>query len=81
MTDILESTAAAELKRVIERIECLEGEKANTAADIKEIYDEAKGRGYDTKTLKKIIALRKKDEVVRRAEEELLELYLAALGE
>lgn len=73
--------AAAELKQFIERIERLEEEKAGIAADIKEVYAEAKGRGYDTKVLRKVISLRKKDPQERREEEELLDLYLSALGE
>lgn len=73
--------AVAELKQFIERIERLEEEKAGIAADIKEVYAEAKGRGYDVKVLRKVVSLRKKDPQQRREEEELLDLYLSALGE
>ncbi len=73
--------AVQELKQFIDRIERLEEEKAGIANDIKEVYSEAKGRGYDVKVLRKVIALRKKDPQERREEEELLDLYLSALGE
>jgi uncharacterized protein (UPF0335 family) len=73
--------AAERLRSFIERVERLEEEKAQTALDIREVYAEAKGEGYDAKVLRKIVALRKKDPVQRREEEELLELYLSALGE
>ena len=82
-TDDIEAggVAAAELKQFIERIERLEEEKAEKVADIKEVYAEAKGRGYDVKVLRKVISLRKKDPQERREEEELLDLYLSTLGE
>lgn len=73
--------AAERLRSFIERVERLEEEKAQTALDIREVYAEAKGEGYDAKVLRKIVALRKKDPVQRREEEELLELYLSALGD
>ncbi|MFN8924552.1 MAG: DUF2312 domain-containing protein [Rhodospirillales bacterium] len=72
--------AAGKLKSFVERIERLEEEKAGIAADIKDIYSEAKGEGFDTKIIRKIISLRKKDRQERQEEEELLELYKAALG-
>ena len=75
-----ESVAADQLKAFIERIERLEEEKAGIAGDIKEIYSEAKGTGFDTKVLRKIIALRKRDYAERREEEAILELYMQALG-
>ena len=56
-----ESVAADQLKALIERIERLEEEKAGIAGDIKEIYAEAKGTGFDTKAIRKIISLRKQD--------------------
>ena len=81
MADGTSSTiAAAKLKSFVERIERLEEEKAGIAADIKDIYSEAKGEGFDTKIIRKIISLRKKDRQERQEEEELLELYKAALG-
>ena len=73
--------AAERLRSFIQRIERLEEEKAGLAQDIREVYAEAKGEGFDTKVLRKIIGLRKKDPQERREEEELLELYLSALGE
>ena len=73
--------AAERLRSFIERVERLEEEKAQTALDIREVYAEAKGEGYDAKVLRKIVALRKKDPNERREEEELLELYLSALGD
>jgi uncharacterized protein (UPF0335 family) len=75
-----ESVAADQLKAFIERIERLEEEKAGIAGDIKEIYSEAKGNGFDTKVLRKIIGLRKRDYAERREEEAILELYMQALG-
>ncbi len=75
-----ESVAADQLKSFIERIERLEEEKAGIAGDIKEIYAEAKGNGFDVKVMRKIIALRKRDYAERQEEEAILELYLQALG-
>ena len=72
--------AADELKQFIERIERLEEEKAGIAGDIKEIYAEAKGNGFDTKAMRKLISLRKKDFDKRKEEEAILELYMQALG-
>jgi len=76
------TTGAAErLRAFLERGERLDEEKSTIAGDIKEVFAEAKGEGYDTKTLRKIIRLRKMDKARRDEEEALLELYLAALGE
>jgi uncharacterized protein (UPF0335 family) len=69
------------LKSFIERIERLEEEKKAIADDIKDVYAEAKGQGYDVKIMRKIISLRKLDANKRREEEEILDLYLSALGE
>nr|WP_281720982.1 DUF2312 domain-containing protein [Nitrosomonas nitrosa] len=74
------TVAAERLRSFLERVERLEDEKATIAADIKEVFAEAKGEGYDTKTLRKIIRLRKMDRVKREEEEALLDLYLSALG-
>lgn len=68
------------LKAFIERIERLEEEKKAIADDIKEVYAEAKGTGYDVKIMRKVISIRKQDENKRREEEEILDLYLSALG-
>ena len=75
-----QSVAADQLKSFIERIERLEEEKAGIAGDIKEIYAEAKGNGFDTKAMRRIISLRKKDHAERQEEEAILELYMQALG-
>lgn len=74
------SVAAAELRSIIERIERLEEEKAAIASDIKDVLGEAKGRGYDTKAIKTILRLRKKDANERLEEESILQTYMAALG-
>jgi uncharacterized protein (UPF0335 family) len=73
--------AAERLRSFVQRIERLEEDKANIAHDIREVYSEAKGEGFDVKVLRKIISLRKKDPQERREEDELLELYMSALGE
>lgn len=72
--------AAEELKQFIERLERLEEEKAGIAADIKEVFAELKGRGFDTKAVRTILKLRKKDHAERQEEEAILELYMQALG-
>lgn len=72
--------AGQRLKSFIERLERLEEEKAGLADDIKDVYAEAKGVGFDTKTMRKIISLRKLDTDKRREAEELLELYKTAIG-
>jgi uncharacterized protein (UPF0335 family) len=68
------------LKAFVERIERLEEEKASIAGDVKEVYAEAKAQGFDAKILRKVVALRKRDVAERREEEEILDLYLQALG-
>jgi uncharacterized protein (UPF0335 family) len=75
-----QDVAADQLKSFIERIERLEEEKANTSSDIKDVYAEAKGTGYDTKALRTIIRKRKKDHAELQEEEAILELYEQALG-
>ncbi|MEY3553566.1 MAG: hypothetical protein RL735_1914 [Pseudomonadota bacterium] len=75
------SVDSGHLRAFIERIERLEEEKRAIADDIKEVYAEAKGTGYDVKVMRKIISLRRMDRDKRREEEEILDLYLAALGE
>jgi uncharacterized protein (UPF0335 family) len=74
------NVAADQLKSFIERIERLEEEKAGLASDIKDVYAEAKGTGFDVKALRKIISLRKKDHAERQEEDAILELYMQALG-
>ena len=75
-----ETVAAGQLRSIIERIERLEEEKKTISDDIKDVYAEAKGTGFDTKALRKIIALRKKDEQERMEEEAVLDTYMIALG-
>jgi uncharacterized protein (UPF0335 family) len=75
-----DSVAADQLKAFIERVERLEEEKAGIANDIKEIYGEAQGNGFDTKAIRKIVSMRKKNYEERREEEAILELYMQALG-
>jgi uncharacterized protein (UPF0335 family) len=79
--DVLNSTAQQQLKSIIERIENLEAEKAEITEQIKEVFAEAKGNGYDVKTLRKVVRIRKQDRAKRQEEEALLDLYLSALGE
>ncbi len=71
---------ADEIRSFIERFEALEAQKADLANDMKEVMAEAKGRGYDTKVLRKIIAIRKRDKDDLAEEEAILELYKQALG-
>ena len=72
--------AAKRLRAFIERIERLEEEKAALAADIREVYAEAKGDGFDAKTMRQIVKLRKLDSADRAEQEALLDLYKTALG-
>jgi uncharacterized protein (UPF0335 family) len=82
MSDVTDSysVTAEELRQFIERIEQLDAEKADLAEQAKEVMAEAKGRGYDTKVIRKVIALRKRkpDEIAE--EEAIMEMYKAALG-
>lgn len=72
--------AGKRLKAFIERIERLEEEKSETVEDIKDIYTESKAVGFDVKTIRKIVKLRKMDTEKRAEEDELLELYKSAIG-
>jgi uncharacterized protein (UPF0335 family) len=72
--------AGENLRSYIERIERLEEEKAALAEDIREVYSEAKGAGFDAKIMRQIVRLRKLDSADRQEQEALLETYLAALG-
>jgi uncharacterized protein (UPF0335 family) len=74
------SFAADELRQFIERIERLEEEKQGIASNIKDAYAELKGRGFDAKTVRQIVKLRKQDAAERQEQEAILELYMAALG-
>jgi uncharacterized protein (UPF0335 family) len=72
--------AKDQLKAIIERIEHLEEEKKAIADDIRDVYAEAKGNGYDVKALRTVVRLRKQDKNERAEQEAILETYLHALG-
>ncbi len=74
------SFAKDQLRSLVERIERLEEEKQALADDIKEVYAEAKGNGFDTTTLRQVVRLRKQDVNERQEREALLDLYMHALG-
>jgi uncharacterized protein (UPF0335 family) len=78
MTD--DNTTAARLTSFIERIERLEEDKANIANDIKEVYAEAKGEGFEVKPMRQLVKLRKMKREARKELEEYIEIYKAALG-
>jgi uncharacterized protein (UPF0335 family) len=78
--DTLNATAQGKLKSFVERIERLEEDKAAVANDLKEVFAEAKGEGFDTKIMRKVIRLRKQDKAARQEEEALIELYISAIG-
>lgn len=80
VTDASYNVTAEELRQFIERYEHLEAEKKDIADQQKEVMAEAKGRGYDTKVIRKVIALRKRQPDDIAEEEAVLELYKAALG-
>lgn len=82
MTDVIDTYAvtADELRQFIERFEQLDAEKRDLSEQLKEVMAEAKGRGYDTKVLRKVIALRKRKPDDIAEEEAVLEMYKAALG-
>jgi uncharacterized protein (UPF0335 family) len=79
-SETAQTVAAGQLRAFIERIERLEEEKKTIADDIKEVYAEMKGTGFDTKAVRAIVRLRKKDQAERQEEEAILDLYKAALG-
>ncbi len=72
--------AKDQLKAIIERIERLEEEKKATSDDIRDVYAEAKGTGFDIKALRTIVRMRKQDTDERREEQAVLEMYMNALG-
>jgi len=84
MSDIVTETSSAiageEIRQFVERFERLEAEKKDIADAQKEVMAEAKGRGYDTKVLRKVIAIRKRDANDLAEEEAVLEMYMSALG-
>lgn len=73
--------AAEALRKFVSRIENLEAEKKALGADIKDVYAQCKSQGLDTKVIRKIVALRKMDRQEREEQEQILDLYLATLGE
>ena len=84
MDDITSETsqtvAAGQLRAFIERVERLEEDKKAIAEDIKEVYGEMKATGFDTKAVRKIVAMSKKDQAERQEEEAIIDLYKNALG-
>lgn len=72
--------AGDRLRSFIERIERLEEEKAGLAADIRDVFAEAKSAGFDTKVMRQVLKLRRMEKADRQEQEELLELYMAAIG-
>lgn len=79
-SETAQTVAAGQLRAFIERVERLEEEKKTISDDIKEVYAEMKGNGFDTKAVRTLVRLRKKDQTERQEEEAILDLYKAALG-
>ncbi len=77
--DVITGAAQGRLRTIVERIERLEEDKAVIANDIKEVYGEAKGEGFDVKILRKVVRIRKQDVSQRSEEEALVDLYLSAI--
>jgi uncharacterized protein (UPF0335 family) len=78
--DVLNESAQGRLRTIIERAERLEADKAAVQNDLKEVFAEAKGEGFDVKILRKVIRLRKMDRAKRQEEEALIDLYMSAIG-
>ncbi len=79
-TESSQTVAAGQLRAFIERVERLEEDKQAIADDIKEVYAEMKGTGFDIKAVRSIVRLRKKDQSERQEEEAMIDLYKSALG-
>lgn len=79
MTENFNTISGEKLRSIISRIESLEDDKTNVLADIHEVYAEAKGNGFDSKIIRKIVQLRKIDSQKLQEEENILELYKSAL--
>ena len=80
-SEILNGAAQTQIRSIIERVERLEGEKAEISEQVKEVYSEAKGNGFDVKVLRQLVRLRKVDRAKRLEMEAILDLYMAAVGE
>ena len=82
MSDIADMNpqTAAQLKAIVERVERLEEEKKTIGEDIKEVYAEAKGNGFDAKIIRKVVSIRRQDRNERMEQDALIDLYLAAVG-
>lgn len=78
--DVLTSAAQCRLRSFVERLERLEEDKKAVMADMKEVFAEAKGEGYDVKVLRKVLRIMAMDEAERQEEEAIVDLYLSALG-
>jgi uncharacterized protein (UPF0335 family) len=74
------SVVASDLRQLIERIERLEEDKAGIARDIRDVFSEAKGRGFDTRTMRQVLKIRKVEVADQREQQSLLDLYMHALG-
>lgn len=79
--DILTQVAQGRLRTIVERIGRLEDDKQAVQLDIKEVYAEAKGEGYDVKMLRKVVRLIQQDKAKRQEEAAIIDLYMSALGE
>lgn len=79
--DVLNSAAKSQLLTIIERIDRLEQDKEAVTGDLKEVYAEAKGNGFDTKIIRKVIRIRKQDRAKRQEEAALVDLYMSAIGD
>jgi uncharacterized protein (UPF0335 family) len=79
--DVLTASAQGRLRTIVERLERLEEDKQAVMGDLKEVFAEAKGEGYDVKILRRVLRVRKQDKAKRQEEEAILDLYLSALGE
>jgi uncharacterized protein (UPF0335 family) len=80
-SDVLTATAQGRLLSIIERLERLDEEKQAIQDDMKEVFSEAKGDGYDVKILRKVLRVRKQDRAKRQEEQAILDLYLNATGD
>lgn len=78
--DVLTATAQGRLRSIIERLERLDEDKQDVMGDMKEVFAEAKGEGYDVTILRKLLSLRKKDKAKLQEQNAILQLYAAAVG-